>query len=277
MKNGRKPSDYSNIIGKTFGQLTILSYTEPVKENRYRRMCHCRCACGKEVDKRLAFVLSGKTKSCGHLRSESAKKDYSDCIGKTFGDLTILSYSEPIKENGYRRTCLCKCVCGKEKEFLLQNVLQGISSSCGNGHPRKNNRKDYSDILNKTFGELTILSYTEPSKDNFYHRLCNCKCSCGKEVSKRLDWVLEGRTTTCGHMNVQTDTAPFASNKTTGIRNISWSDKKQKYFVSIKRLGRYFRGSAKTLNDAIKLKEEKLAESERYVQELLEAKERNKK
>ena len=78
-------------------------------------------------------------------------------------------------------------------------------------------------------------------------------------------------------MNVQTDTEPFASNKTTGIRNISWSDKKQKYFVSIKRLGRYFRGSAKTLNDAIKLKEEKLAESEQYVQELLEAKERNSK
>lgn len=49
MKNGRKPSDYSNIIGKTFGQLTILSYTEPVKENRYRRMCHCRCACGDAI------------------------------------------------------------------------------------------------------------------------------------------------------------------------------------------------------------------------------------
>ena len=95
MKNGRKPSDYSNIIGKTFGQLTILSYTEPQKENHYRRMCRCKCACGKVVDKRLTYVLNGKTRTCGHLRSESMKKDYSDCIGKTFGELTILSYSEP--------------------------------------------------------------------------------------------------------------------------------------------------------------------------------------
>lgn len=112
---------------------------------------------------------------------------------------------------------------------------------------------------------------------NKYHRTCLCRCSCGKEVSWRFDLVLDGRRTTCGHIKVQTDTTAFSSNKTTGIRNISWSDKKQKYFVSIKRLGRYFRGSAKTLNDAIKLKEEKLAESEQYVRELLKAKERNKK
>lgn len=122
-----------------------------------------------------------------------------------------------------------------------------------------------------------MLSYTEPLKENKYHRTCLCRCSCGKEVSWRLDLVLDGRRTTCGHIKVQTDTTAFSSNKTTGIRNISWSDKKQKYFVSIKRLGRYFRGSAKTLNDAIKLKEEKLAESEQYVQELLKAKERNNK
>ena len=156
-------------------------------------------------------------------------------------------------------------------------MLLGISSTCGLGHPNESIRKDYSDIVGKTFGELTVLSYTEPLKENKYHRTCLCRCSCGKEVSWRLDLVLDGRRTTCGHIKVQIDTTPFSSNKTTGIRNISWSDKKQKYFVSIKRLGRYFRGSAKTLNDAIKLKEEKLAESERYVQELLEVKERNKK
>lgn len=277
MEKGRKPTDYSDVIGKTFGELTILSYTEPQKENRYRRMCRCKCACGKVVDKRLTYVLNGKTKSCGHLRSEVAQKDYSDCIGKTFGDLTILSYSEPIKENGYRRTCLCRCSCGREKEFLLQNVLQGVSLSCGLGHPNESIRKDYSDIVGKTFGELTVLSYTEPLKENKYHRTCLCRCSCGKEVSWRLDLVLDGRRTTCGHIKVQIDTTPFASNKTTGIRNISWSNSKQKYLVSIKRLGRYFRGSAKTLNDAIKLKEEKLAESEQYVQELLKAKERNNK
>ena len=122
MEKGRKPTDYSDVVGKTFGELTILSYTKPQKENHYRRMCRCKCACGKVVDKRLTYVLNGKTKSCGHLRSEVAQKDYSDCIGKTFGDLTIISYSEPIKENGYRRDepAFANVLVGEKKSFFYK-------------------------------------------------------------------------------------------------------------------------------------------------------------
>lgn len=120
MEKGRKPTDYSDVVGKTFGELTILSYTKPQKENHYRRMCRCKCACGKVVDKRLTYVLNGKTKSCGHLRSEVAQKDYSDCIGKTFGDLTILSYSEPIKKTAIDEPAFANVLVGEKKSFFYK-------------------------------------------------------------------------------------------------------------------------------------------------------------
>ena len=60
-------------IGKQVGELTILSYTPPLKEIRHQRNCICLCSCGKKVEKRLSRVLGGEVKSCGHLRSLSGK------------------------------------------------------------------------------------------------------------------------------------------------------------------------------------------------------------
>ena len=60
---------------------------------------------------------------------------------------------------------------------------------------------------------------------------------------------------------------PIATNKTTGNRNISWSEREQKFIVSIKRHGKYFKGRANTLDEAIRLKEQKVAEAEKLFQE----------
>ena len=65
--------DFDWVIGKQVGELTILSYTEPLKELRHQRNCTCLCSCGKQVVKRLSRVLGGEVKSCGHLRSLSGK------------------------------------------------------------------------------------------------------------------------------------------------------------------------------------------------------------
>ena len=60
-------------IGKQVGELTILSYTPPLKEIRHQRNCICLYSCGKQVEKRLSRVLGEEVKSCGHLRSLSGK------------------------------------------------------------------------------------------------------------------------------------------------------------------------------------------------------------
>lgn len=68
--------DFDWVIGKQVGELTILSYTPPLKELRHQRNCTCLCSCGKQVEKRLSRVLGEEVKSCGHLRSQ-AGKDFS--------------------------------------------------------------------------------------------------------------------------------------------------------------------------------------------------------
>ena len=65
--------DFDWVVGKRVGELTILSYTPPLKEIRHQRNCTCLCSCGKQVEKRLSRVLGEEVKSCGHLRSLSGK------------------------------------------------------------------------------------------------------------------------------------------------------------------------------------------------------------
>lgn len=65
--------DFNWVIGESFGELTILSYTAPLKELRYQRSCTCLCSCGSKFETRLSRVLSKEVKSCGHLRSLAGK------------------------------------------------------------------------------------------------------------------------------------------------------------------------------------------------------------
>ena len=123
--------DYSEYIGQQFGDLTILSISEPIKELKYQRRCKCKCSCGKEIETNLRGVIgSGNTKSCGHTRFR-ARKDYLEYIGKQFGELTILSISERDTKRNLYRYCTCKCSCGKEVITRVHNVLSGRSMSCG--------------------------------------------------------------------------------------------------------------------------------------------------
>ena len=63
-----------NLIGRTFGKLTVLSQTE--KRNFTCKVWLCICDCGnyKEVD--TTNLVQGNTKSCGCLRSIVAKETH---------------------------------------------------------------------------------------------------------------------------------------------------------------------------------------------------------
>ena len=120
--------DYSEYINQQFGELTILSISEPIKEKKYYRRCKCRCSCGNEGTFWLQHVLRGDSTSCGHLKT----KDYSECVGKQFGELTILSISEPVRDKKMcYRLSKCRCSCGKEVECRLDHILSDRTKSCG--------------------------------------------------------------------------------------------------------------------------------------------------
>lgn len=57
-----------SIIGETHGEYTVLAEAE--RDRHGRRMFLCRCSCGVEKVVLKQSLLSGNTKSCGHLSRE---------------------------------------------------------------------------------------------------------------------------------------------------------------------------------------------------------------
>ena len=203
------------------------------------------------------------------------RKDYSEYICQQFGELTILSISESRNNSQFVRKCKCKCSCGKEIEVDLNNVVRGRTRSCG--HIRSRARKDYSEYINKQFGELTILSISNAvsdTKSRKTRRYCECKCSCGKRVTVRLDKVTSLHTRSCGHLQddcrqlvfqqrmITRNLNPncFSTNKSTGIKNISFSKRDNLYRVSVMRNHIRHEGYTSSLAEAIKIKERILQE-----------------
>ena len=68
MSLNKKSIPCGGLVGKTFGRLTV--------QNEYRSgpkyiLCECSCSCGgKTKSTRRECLLSGKTQSCGCLRTE---------------------------------------------------------------------------------------------------------------------------------------------------------------------------------------------------------------
>ena len=100
LQNVKHYKQSNNEIGKVYGQLTVL---EKVKQTQGGSIWKCKCSCGNEVDVRINNLHSGKTQSCGCIKSRgetiiskilqenniSYKKEYSfeDLLGINQGKL----------------------------------------------------------------------------------------------------------------------------------------------------------------------------------------------
>lgn len=115
-------------IGMRFGRLTILYDTG--KRYFRKRIYHCKCDCGKEVDVIYPSMVLGHTLSCGCLRhdviSERMRKDIT---GKKFGRLTALYPTD--KRSDRSVMWHCKCDCGNEVDVIVKHLMSGNTRSCG--------------------------------------------------------------------------------------------------------------------------------------------------
>ena len=66
--------NFDYVLGQKYNELTILSYTPPLKEKYHLRDCTCLCSCGKEVTLRLSKVLRGEVLSYGHLQVDAGRR-----------------------------------------------------------------------------------------------------------------------------------------------------------------------------------------------------------
>lgn len=147
--------------------------------------------------------------------------------------------------------------------------------------------KDFDWVIGKSFGELTILSYTAPLKELRHQRKCICQCSCGKQVEKRLSRILGDEVKSCGHLRsqagkefssnldhkkayeVRTSKDKPMSNSQTGIRNIAKSENGDGYRVYLRRHGKHYHKRAKSLAEALIIKKELIRQTEKEFGEVI--------
>lgn len=151
--------NYKNLLGKTFGYLTIIEVIERVKGATVK----VRCECGQEKTKSASRIITGHCKSCGCKTFPKIGKQkiiYSEIIqnqkyGRLFTLQKILKYKN--KENPCHRSqtwWICKCECGKIKEVRQNHIKYGNVISCGRCYkigPANPNWKGYEKISTRYY------------------------------------------------------------------------------------------------------------------------------
>ena len=113
-----------NIIGKTFGEYTVLEYVGQRKcgNKTSASLYLCQCSCGNKRIVAGNDLRNGSCLSCGHTRMIN-NNDY---LGHKFGMLT------PIKRIGSNPPKFeCKCDCGNPIQVAQPLLRNGSSVSCG--------------------------------------------------------------------------------------------------------------------------------------------------
>ncbi len=165
-----------DITGQKFGRLTAIKFSH--RQNR-RTFWIFKCDCGTERTMRRDGVTQGATKSCGCAKHK--RKDVFNLHPK---------YLTPIKHiSGHSdgdQTWTFKCICQKEINLKLSEVLKYRNKSCG---------CQIKDIVNHKFNKLTLIRFIEKRK----HRdFWECRCDCGNICTKSIEQIKCNKVKSCG-------------------------------------------------------------------------------
>lgn len=122
---------FTDMTGKTFGRLTVLSLSHHAKRRGY--MWECQCECGNVKQYSTSALNRGKALSCGCLLEE---KQNQNLIGLTFGHLTVTAL-HPDRGPQRQKQWECTCSCGSIRIAQTGELNAGRAVSCGCARPRK--------------------------------------------------------------------------------------------------------------------------------------------
>lgn len=170
-------------IGQRFGQCITVSS----KPHNGKTHWVCRCDCGEEFLCTPSRLNAGTATSCGPCKKKlNGKAKVKDLSGQKLGRLQVL-HREGSNQYG-KALWLCQCDCGSSpftvsSHRLLTSNLPTRSCGCISKENRGKNRIP---LEGKIFDLLTVNRYL--GKD-----MVECRCQCGQIVSKRSQYLREGR------------------------------------------------------------------------------------
>lgn len=206
---------------------------------------------------------------------------YKNIKGQKFGRLTAIQYMYTKK--GKSSTWMCVCECGNKTTTELSSLRNGRTQSCGclrlertkesvTKH-KKSHTPEYHAWSNmiqrctnpnhpeyKNYGErgIAVCSEWRSSFETFYRDI-------GSKPSKK--YSLDRINNQQGYFKencrwadafTQAINRRDKANKTVGIKNISYSQRDDLYYVGIERKGIRYRKSFKNIEDAVNWKESTL-------------------
>lgn len=150
-------SKQSDMIGRKFGRLTVLSYDAEISKQRSRDCYRVQCKCGEKKTVRGAHLRNGLTRSCGCLVREFYKK-----LGKQkrFGENSP-NYSHGIyaERNKFRkiireRDVVCQ-ICGMTDEESLIEYSRRLATHHLDGNESNDDPKNGALLCQKCHGIVT--------------------------------------------------------------------------------------------------------------------------
>ena len=244
-------------VGYRVGKLTVSEPTD-ARKNGYM-IWRCICHCGNEILLDTRTLQRGTIRDCGCATSVSPGQK--DLTGIRFGRLVCLAPTDKRGPSG-GTIWRCKCDCGNECLAVSTQLTQGYKKSCGClGHP------PVADILGAQFGDLTVIAFEGNRNGRYYWR---CKCTCGNETVVRQNYLLTGKTKSCGCLQAKIikDNMKFIegtsitllekasgrliSSNSSGHNGVYWNKKSQKWVAQITFKGiTHYLGSFEKIQDAV--------------------------
>ena len=122
-----------------------------------------------------------------------------DLTGQRFGKLLVLKEDGKI---GRYVAWQCQCDCGQIKTIRGDSLRGGTTKSCGclqkekakESIKKNGNNKITVDLVNKTFGRLTVLSLIKKENRSYWH----CQCICGNFCDVDTYSLTSGHKVSCG-------------------------------------------------------------------------------
>jgi len=115
-----------NLVGKKFGNLTVVSYGHGGASTKW----NCLCSCGGILKVCTSNLRSGNTKSCNNPIHRVGCNQV-DLSGQKFGRLTALHTTRRKIGKIMRTEWVCQCSCGQTKVVESGNLKSGHTQSCG--------------------------------------------------------------------------------------------------------------------------------------------------
>ena len=177
-----------DMIGKTFGKLTVLESAPPREKNCKAYLCQCECGNTKIVSG--YHLKRGSTKSCGCLVSK-------DLTNKRVGRLTVIKRAYIGDEGAQYWECLCDC--GNITYVNSANLNRKHTQSCGCYRNDQRRQKVALDLTNKRFGKLVAIKNTWDTGGGSHSSfLWECLCDCGNITYVPANELNAHRVYSCG-------------------------------------------------------------------------------